>query len=43
MWMFFTITKAVIDPFITGSACPVSDYTGKTAIQKRMRSNDKNN
>ena len=40
--MFFTITKAVIDAFIMGSASAVSIYTGKTAIQKRMRSNDKN-
>lgn len=43
MWMFFTITKTIIDAFLGGSACAVSVYTGKTAIQKRMRSNDKNN
>ncbi len=42
MWMFFTITKTIIDAFLSGSACAVSVYTGKTAIQKRIRSNDKN-
>lgn len=41
MWMFLTITTAMIEAFVSGGVCAVSLYTGKSAVHKKVLKNDK--
>ena len=43
MWMFFTLSAAVIDTFVTGGVCAITLYSGKSVVSKKVLKSGKNN